>query len=54
MATPGIPFAWHFKEGLFICLEMETWPQLIDLYQKMHGLSECWDFVRAVANIFLA
>ncbi len=37
MATPGIPFAWHFKEGVFICLEMETRPQLIDLHRYSDG-----------------
>jgi hypothetical protein len=37
MATPGIPFVWHFKEGPFICLEKGTWPQLIDLHQYSDG-----------------
>jgi hypothetical protein len=37
MATPGIPFIWHFKEGPFICLEKGTWPQLIDLHQYSDG-----------------
>ncbi|MFL6672678.1 MAG: glycosyltransferase family 2 protein [Massilia sp.] len=37
MATPGIPFVWHFKEGPFICLEKGTWPQLIDLYRYADG-----------------
>ncbi len=37
MATQGIPFAWHFKEGPFICLEKGTWPQLIDLFQYADG-----------------
>ena len=37
MATPGIPFVWHFKEGPFICLEKGTWPQLIDLFQYADG-----------------
>lgn len=37
LATPGIPFAWHFKEGPFICLEKGTWPQLVDLYRRADG-----------------
>jgi hypothetical protein len=37
MATPGIPFVWHFKEGPFICLEKGTWLELIDLYQYADG-----------------
>lgn len=37
MATAGIPFVWHFKEGPFICLEKGTWPQLIDLYRYADG-----------------
>lgn len=37
MATPGVPFVWHFKEGPFICLEKGTWPQLIELYQYADG-----------------
>jgi hypothetical protein len=37
MATPGIPFVWHFKEGPFICLEKGTWPQLIDLHRYSDG-----------------
>ncbi|MES2899965.1 MAG: glycosyltransferase family 2 protein [Pseudomonadota bacterium] len=37
MATPGVPFVWHFKEGPFICLEKGTWPQLIDLFQHADG-----------------
>jgi hypothetical protein len=37
MATPGIPYVWHFKEGPFICLEKGTWPQLIDLHQYSDG-----------------
>jgi hypothetical protein len=37
MATPGIPFVWHFKEGPFICLEKGTWPQLVDLYRYADG-----------------
>lgn len=36
-ATPGIPFAWHFKEGPFICLEKGLWPQLVDLYREADG-----------------
>jgi hypothetical protein len=37
MATPGIPFVWHFKEGPFICIEKGTWPQLADLYRYADG-----------------
>jgi hypothetical protein len=37
MATSGIPFVWHFKEGPFICLEKGSWPQLIDLYRYADG-----------------
>jgi hypothetical protein len=37
MATSGIPFVWHFKEGPFICLEKGTWPQLVDLHQYSDG-----------------
>lgn len=37
MATRGIPFVWHFKEGPFICLEKGTWPQLADLYRHADG-----------------
>jgi hypothetical protein len=37
MATPAIPFVWHFKEGPFICLEKGTWPQLIDLHKYSDG-----------------
>ncbi|GIZ51372.1 glycosyltransferase family 2 protein [Noviherbaspirillum aridicola] len=37
MATPGIPFVWHFKEGPFICLEKGSWPQLIELYRHADG-----------------
>jgi glycosyltransferase involved in cell wall biosynthesis len=37
MATAGIPFVWHFKEGPFICLEKGTWPQLVDLHQLSDG-----------------
>jgi hypothetical protein len=37
MATPSIPFVWHFKEGPFICLEKGTWPQLVDLHQYSDG-----------------
>ena len=37
MATPGVPFVWHFKEGPFICLEKGTWPQLMDLFQHADG-----------------
>jgi hypothetical protein len=37
MATPSIPFVWHFKEGPFICLEKGTWPQLVDLHRYSDG-----------------
>jgi hypothetical protein len=37
MATRGIPFAWHFKEGPFICLEKGSCPQLVDLYRHADG-----------------
>lgn len=37
LATPGIPFVWHFKEGPFICLEKGSWPQLIELYRHADG-----------------
>lgn len=37
MATRGIPFVWHFKEGPFICLERGSWPQLVDLYRQADG-----------------
>ncbi len=37
MATAGIPFVWHFKEGPFICMEKGTWPQLVDLFQYADG-----------------
>jgi glycosyltransferase involved in cell wall biosynthesis len=37
MATSGVPFVWHFKEGPFICLEKGSWPELIDLYQYADG-----------------
>ncbi|SCX91454.1 Glycosyl transferase family 2 [Nitrosospira sp. Nl5] len=37
MATPGVPFVWHFKEGPFICLEKGTWPQLVDLHRYSDG-----------------
>ncbi len=37
LATPDIPFVWHFKEGPFICLEKGTWPQLIELFQLAAG-----------------
>jgi hypothetical protein len=37
MATPGIPFVWHFKEGPFICIEKGMWPQLADLYRFADG-----------------
>lgn len=37
LASSGIPFVWHFKEGPFICLEKGTWPQLLDLYRMADG-----------------
>ena len=37
LASHGIPFVWHFKEGPFICLEQGTWPQLLDLYRMADG-----------------
>jgi hypothetical protein len=37
MATPGIPFVWHFKEGPFICIEKGSWAQLLDLYRRADG-----------------
>jgi glycosyltransferase involved in cell wall biosynthesis len=37
MATSGIPFVWHFKEGPFICIEKGTLPQLVDLYRYADG-----------------
>ena len=37
MATRGIPFVWHFKEGPFICLEKGSWTQLVDLYRYADG-----------------
>lgn len=37
IATQGIPFVWHFKEGPFICLEKGSWPQLVDLYRHADG-----------------
>lgn len=41
MATPGIPFAWHFKEGPFICIEKGSWPQLAELYRYADGRIFC-------------
>lgn len=41
MATAGIPFVWHFKEGPFICLEKGSWPQLIDLHRHADGQILC-------------
>jgi hypothetical protein len=41
MATPGIPFVWHFKEGPFICLEKGSWRQLLDLYRYADGRIFC-------------
>lgn len=37
MATPGIPFVWHFKEGPFICIDKGMWPQLAELYRYADG-----------------
>jgi hypothetical protein len=37
MASGGIPFVWHFKEGPFICLEKGCWPQLVELYRLADG-----------------
>jgi hypothetical protein len=37
LASSGIPFVWHFKEGPFICLEKGAWPQLLDLYRMADG-----------------
>jgi hypothetical protein len=35
--NPGIPFAWHFKEGPFDCIANGTWPQLVDLCTRADG-----------------
>lgn len=32
-----IPFAWHFKEGPFICLEKGSWNEMMDLYAVADG-----------------
>ena len=37
MATPAIPFVWHFKEGPFICMEKGTWPLLAELFLHADG-----------------
>ncbi len=37
MATPAIPFVWHFKEGPFICLEKGSFPQLVELFRHADG-----------------
>lgn len=37
LASAGIPFVWHFKEGPFICLNKGIWPQLLDLYRMADG-----------------
>jgi len=37
LASPGIPFVWHFKEGPWLCLEHGTWPQLVDLHSRSDG-----------------
>lgn len=53
LATPGIPFVWHFKEGPFICIEKGSWPQLLDLYRRadgrIFGSPETRDWFEAVA-----
>jgi hypothetical protein len=41
MATPRVPFVWHFKEGPFICMEKGTWPLLIDLHREADGQIFC-------------
>jgi hypothetical protein len=41
MASAGIPFVWHFKEGPFICLEKGTWPLLVELFQRADGCIFC-------------
>lgn len=33
-----IPFVWHFKEGPFICRERGTWPDLVELTERSHGV----------------
>jgi glycosyltransferase involved in cell wall biosynthesis len=43
VATAGIPFVWHFKEGPFICLQKGSWPQLLDLYRYADGRIFCSD-----------
>ncbi len=35
--NPGVPFAWHFKEGPFICIQKGTWPLLVDLHRRADG-----------------
>jgi hypothetical protein len=45
--NPGVPFIWHFKEGPFICLEKDTWPQLIELYTRADGRIYCSPEMRA-------
>lgn len=37
LATPGLPFVWHFKEGPFVCLEQGSWPQLVELFEYADG-----------------
>lgn len=37
LATAGVPFVWHFKEGPFICIEKGSWPQLLELYRRADG-----------------
>jgi hypothetical protein len=53
MATPGIPFVWHFKEGPFICIEKGSWPQLLDLFRRadgrIFGSPEMRDWLEAAA-----
>ncbi len=36
--VPEIPFAWHFKEGPFICRERGTWGDLLELTERTHGV----------------
>ena len=37
LASAGIPFVWHFKEGPFICMEKGSWPQLVELFEQADG-----------------
>ncbi|HEX2073653.1 MAG TPA: glycosyltransferase family 2 protein [Geodermatophilus sp.] len=36
-ADLGVPFVWHFKESPFTCIEVGTWPQLVDLHVRSDG-----------------